>query len=332
MIGRKGVVLVGIPETGEILGAVSAPDFKPDLFTGRISANDWEAVINDPNKPLVNRYNTGLYPPGSIMKMITELALLQNSEFDPNKPYTCSGSYQFGDRVFGCWKIDGHGEVYLTNAISQSCDIYFYKTINNYDLDILSELFSSFGFGHPVGIDIEGELKGLIPTTDYMNNRYGKSGWSKGSLLNFCIGQGEILVTPMQVFNYTNILATKGNSFRPHFVKLNTLINNKPIDVEPKHWNRIISDMGQVVMSPSGTGKSANPSIENLKVFGKTGTAENPHGNDHAWFIGWMEKYNKKYSVVVLHENGGSGGSIAAPIAKNIFLELNNLMVLRDQL
>ncbi len=332
MVGKKGVVLVGIPETGEILGAVSAPDFEPDLFTGRISSNDWGVVINDPDRPLVNRFNTGLYPPGSIMKMITELALLQNSEFDPNKPYNCEGSYQFGDRVFGCWSIEGHGEVDLTNAISQSCDIYFYKTINNYDLDILSELFSSFGFGNPVGIDIEGELKGLIPTVDYMNNRYGKSGWSKGALLNFCIGQGEILVTPMQVFNYTNILATKGKSFRPHFVKLNASVHNKSMDIEPKHWNRIVSDMEQVVMNSSGTGKSANPLIKNLKVFGKTGTAENPHGNDHAWFIGWMEKYDKKFSVVVLHENGGSGGSIAAPVAKNIFTELNKLVVKRDQI
>jgi len=332
MIGKKGVVLVGIPKTGEILGAVSAPDFKPDLFTGRISANDWEAVINDPERPLVNRYNTGLYPPGSIMKMITELALLENYEFDPHKTYNCNGSYQFGDRVFGCWKIEGHGDIDLTNAISQSCDIYFYKTINYYDLDILSELFSSFGFGNPVGIDIEGELKGLIPTVDYMNDRYGKSGWSKGALLNFCIGQGEILVTPMQVFNYTNILATKGNSFRPHFVKLNTLIGNKSLDIDPKHWKRIISDMEQVVMNSNGTGKSANPNIKNIKVFGKTGTAENPHGNDHAWFIGWMEKHDKKYSVVVLHENGGSGGSIAAPVAKNIFIELNRLMVSRNQI
>ena len=151
-----------------------------------------------------------------------------------------------------------------------------------------------------------------------MNNRYGKSGWSKGALLNFCIGQGEILVTPMQVFNYVNNLATKGKSYRPHFVKLNTIIENKPIVIDQKHWNRIIYDMGQVVMNSGGTGRSANPNIENLKVFGKTGTAENPHGDDHAWFIGWMEKYNKKFSVVVLYENGGSGGSVAGPIAKKI--------------
>jgi penicillin-binding protein 2 len=332
MSGKKGVVLVGIPETGEILGAVSAPDFKPDLFTGRISENDWKAVINDPDKPLVNRYNTGLYPPGSIMKMITELALLQNPEFDSEKQYNCSGSYQFGDRVFGCWKIEGHGDVNLTNAISKSCDIYFYKTINYYDLNVLSKLFLSFGFGQPVGIDIEGEVKGLIPTVDYMNKRYGKSGWSKGALLNFCIGQGEILVTPMQVFNYVNILATKGKSFRPHFVKLNTLIDNKTVNVDEKHWNRIISDMEEVVMNSNGTGKSANPGINGIRVFGKTGTAENPHGNDHAWFIGWMENNDDKYSVVVLHENGGSGGSIAAPIAKNIFLELNNLRAIYNQI
>jgi penicillin-binding protein 2 len=329
MSDKKGVVIVGIPETGEILGAVSAPDFKPDLFTGRISENDWKSVLSDPDKPLVNRFNRGLYPPGSIVKMVTAAALLDNPNFDPHKTEECLGVYQFGDRVFGCWNTEGHGSINLTSAISKSCDIYFYKTIDYYNLDVLSEFFMEFGFGQPVGIDIEGELKGIVPTVDYMNKRYGRSGWSKGALLNFCIGQGEILVTPIQVFNYINLIATRGNASLPHFVRLNKLKKNKFINIKEEHWDRLTLDMKEVVMSPSGTGKNADPDITGLQLFGKTGTAENPHGDDHAWFIGWMELNGVRFSVVVLHENGGSGGTVAAPIARKIFENLvkeNNLI------
>jgi penicillin-binding protein 2 len=329
MSDKKGVVIVGIPETGEILGAVSAPDFKPDLFTGRISENDWKSVLSDPDKPLVNRFNRGLYPPGSIVKMVTAAALLDNQDFDPHKTEECLGAYQFGDRVFGCWNTEGHGSINLTSAISKSCDIYFYKTIDYYNLDVLSDFFMEFGFGQPVGIDIEGELKGIVPTVDYMNKRYGRSGWSKGALLNFCIGQGEILVTPIQVFNYINLIATRGNASLPHFVRLNKLKKNKFINIKEEHWDRLILDMKEVVMSPSGTGKNADPDITGLQLFGKTGTAENPHGDDHAWFIGWMELNGVRFSVVVLHENGGSGGTVAAPIARKIFENLvkeNNLI------
>ena len=322
MIERKGVIIVGIPETGEILGAVSSPDFKPDLFTGRISENDWKSVLNHPDKPLVNRFNRGLYPPGSIVKMVTEAALLNNPDFNPSSFQECKGVYQFGDRVFGCWYTDGHGNVDLTKAISNSCDIYFYKTIDYYDLNILSHFFKLFGFGEPVGIDIEGELKGIVPTKFYMNQRYGRSGWSKGALLNFCIGQGEILVTPMQVFNYINIISTRGSTGQPHFVKLNKPNKYYKINLKDEDWDQIIFDMRQVIIAQKGTGRAADPNIEGLKLFGKTGTAENPHGEDHAWFIGWIEKKSKKYSIVVLLENGGSGGSNAAPIAKEIFNKL----------
>jgi len=155
-----------------------------------------------------------------------------------------------------------------------------------------------------------------------MNNRYGRSGWSKGALLNFCIGQGEILVTPIQVFNYINLISTRGNTSLPHFVKLNKMKKNKTLDINEEHWDRIIFDMKEVVIASSGTGRNADPNINGLELYGKTGTAENPHGDDHAWFIGWMELNDLKFSVVVLSENGGSGGSVAAPIARKIFENL----------
>ena len=328
MEDKRGVILVGIPETGEILGAVSKPDFNPDLFTGRIMEKDWNNLINDKNKPLVNRFTQGLYPPGSIVKMITGAVLMDHQDFDPHMEQVCDGAYQYGDRVFGCWNTQGHGKVDLTSAIAQSCDIYFYRTIQYYDIDKLAKYFYNFGFGSIAGLDIEGEAKGTIPTKEYMDKRYGRFGWSTGALLNFSIGQGEILVTPIQVLNYTNILATRGNTFKPHLVRSDVLIENKDSLIPYEDWDRIIFDMGQVVSHQNGTGKNADPLINGVDVYGKTGTAENPHGEDHAWFIGWMSFLDNNYSIVVLLENAGSGGAVAAPIAKTVFnniISLNNM-------
>ena len=319
---RRGVIIVGIPETGEILGAVSAPDYKPDLFTGLILEDDWNSILYHPQKPLVNRFIQGLYPPGSIVKLITELVLLDHQDFDPHSEQICEGVYQFGDRVFACWYTTGHGSVNLTSAILQSCDIYFYKTIQYYEVDKLAQYFRLFGFGQQTGVDIVGELKGTVPTASYMNKRYGRFGWSKGALLNFCIGQGEILVTPMQVFNYINLLATRGQALRPHFVNTAQISENIKPNLNTETWDRIIFDMGQVITHKNGTGKRALPLIPGMKVYGKTGTAENPHGEDHAWFIGWMNYHEKNYSIVVLLENGGSGGGVAAPIAQEVFTDI----------
>ena len=270
-------------------------------------------------KPLINRFNQGLYPPGSIVKMITQSRLLQNQNFNPNEVYKCEGNYQFGDRLFGCWREKGHGDMNLSSAIINSCDIYFYKTINYYDLDMLSESFRMFGFGKITNVDILNESSGIVPSSRFMNQRYGNFGWSKGAVLNICIGQGEILVTPIQVLNFTNLLATNGSAGTPHFV----MVDNLPKNVEPKLnmeiWSQIKQDMENVIIHENGTGKIANPYLKNATVFGKTGTAENPHGKDHAWFIGWISFEREFYSVVVLMENAGSGGTKAAPIAKQVF-------------
>jgi len=324
MEGSRGVILVGIPETGEILGAVSAPDFKPDLFTGLMLEDEWQNILKHPDKPLINRFSQGLYPPGSIVKMITAITLLNNQEFDPEVKQICEGSYQFGDRVFGCWSNQGHGEMNLTSAMLNSCDVYFYKTTHYLDLDILSKTFRKFGFGQPSQIDISGESSGLVPTASFMNKRYGRYGWSKGALLNISIGQGELLVTPIQVFNYVNLLATRGIAQTPHFVRVDQLPKNIHPKLESNIWDRIVSDMRAVIVDEHGTGKSAQPNVPGFKVFGKTGTAENSHGESHAWFLGWAEHYDKKYSIVVLVENGGSGGTIAAPIAHQVFSHIIN--------
>jgi len=319
MMDRKGIVLVGHPESGEILSAVSSPDYSPDLFTGITTESEWTEIQKDPDRPLLNRYIQGTYPPASIVKMIMEAILLDQTDFDVNMTRHCSGSYQFGDRIFGCWLAEGHGDVNMTQAMAVSCDIYFYKTIRNCDIDQVYDMFVSFGFGKKTGIDIPNEVDGLVPNKKYMFNRYGRFGWSKGSLLNIAIGQGELLVTPIQVLNYVNLLATRGSSPVCHFVMTHNLPENVHPELPSNTWAQIISDMRSVITHDKGTGRKAQPEIKGMKIYGKTGTAENPHGDDHAWFIGWAEYLNEKYSLVILLENGGSGGSVAAPLAKIIF-------------
>ena len=322
MKNRKGVILVGLGDSGEILGAVSAPDFDPELFTGLILETTWNEIRNNPEKPLLNRFLQGMYPPGSIVKSVTQAALLEKADFDPNTFFHCDGSYQFGDRLFGCWWQEGHGELDLTGAMVNSCDIYFYKAVQYLELDQLAEMFIEFGFGEETQIDIPGEVYGLVPDKDYMNEKHGRYNWSKGALLNICIGQGEVLVTPIQVLNYLNLLATRGNAYRPHLVMIDEPPVNEIPTLKDETWDRIISDMRLVITDENGTGKNAEPDIPGMLVYGKTGTAENAHGESHAWFIGWAEYADQKYSVVILLENAGSGGKVAAPIAKMIFNEI----------
>ena len=322
MKNRKGVILVGLGDSGEILGAVSAPDFDPELFTGLILETTWNEIRNNPEKPLLNRFLQGMYPPGSIVKSVTQAALLEKADFDPNTFFLCDGSYQFGDRLFGCWWQEGHGELDLTGAMVNSCDIYFYKAVQYLELDQLAEMFIEFGFGEATQIDIPGEVYGLVPDKDYMNKKHGRYNWSKGALLNICIGQGEVLVTPIQVLNYLNLLATRGNAYRPHLVMVDEPPVNEIPTLKDETWDRIISDMRLIITDENGTGKNAEPDIPGMLVYGKTGTAENAHGESHAWFIGWAEYADQKYSVVILLENAGSGGKVAAPIAKMIFNEI----------
>lgn len=319
MIDRKGVVLVAHPESGEILSAVSSPDYSPDLFTGITTERDWAEIQKDPDRPLLNRYIQGTYPPASIVKMIMEAVLIENTDFDVDVTQHCSGSYQFGDRIFGCWKPEGHGDVNMTEAMVVSCDVYFYKAIRACKIDQLYDMFIAFGLGEKTSIDIPNEVEGLIPNNDYMYKRYGRFGWSKGSLLNFAIGQGELLVTPIQVLNYINLLATRGSSPVCHFVMVGNLPGNVHPELESTTWDRIINDMRAVINHGNGTGRKAQPEINGMEIFGKTGTAENPHGENHAWFIGWAEYLDEKYSIVILLENAGSGGGVAAPLAKIIF-------------
>lgn len=317
--GYRAVVLVSMPKTGEILSMVSKPDYPPDLFTGATTVDEWQNIISNPEKPLLNRITHGLYPPGSTLKMITAMILMEKGKINFSEKINCNGVYVLGDRQFHCWKEFGHGEMDIEQAITQSCNVYFYHVVQRLSIDEWANACAEFGFGETTEIDLASEAKGIVPNSSYMNKQYGRWGWSKGHLLNLSLGQGELVVTPIQMMQFINCLAMGGTAPALHLAKDKPAALHSVKRFSQQTWRRMEKYMRNVVSSAHGTGKRANPGIAGLTIAGKTGTAQNPHGEPHAWFIGYGEKDNKLISVVVLIENGGHGGVTAAPIARRVF-------------
>jgi len=309
----KGSLIALDPTTGEILAMASQPRFHPRSIR---DINAWRALQSDPAKPLLNRSMQGEYPPASVFKMITavaalDLGLLEPDEFrfDP-----CEGELAFGDRIFRCHKTGGCGELNLRGALIQSCDVFFYHLGREVGIENWSLYATLFGFGQATDIDIsgDGEARGLVPDRAYYEKRNGK--WYEGYMLNLAIGQGELLATPLQVARYVAALAS-GQLVNPH-IFMDTPTTHSPLPVGATTLAAIRSMMEDVVGRPTGTGRHAQ--LPEVSVAGKTGTAQNSHGNDHAWFVAFAPVESPRIAVAVLVENGGGGGSVAAPIAKKI--------------
>ena len=329
---QKGIVLVSDVDTGDILTMVSNPSYSLDIYRGETSDGAWNSLLSDENKPIINRTISGLYPPGSSFKLITAFNLIEDGLLDPEDNLMCTGSYTppGSSNTFNCWKEDGHGLVDLNKAIAQSCNVYFYETVQLIKLAEWTNTAKIFGFNFKTDVDLPNELIGQIPDKEFFINTYGRWGWSeRGVLLNLTLGQGDILVTPLQSLRYINHIASKGKTAK---LKLNA---NKEIEYyeninfSEQTWQRVNDGLYDVVNSDSGSGWRAKQKSE-VKLFGKTSTAENPHGEPHAWFNGFFDHNGKTYSIVVLIENGGGGGAVASPIAGKIvsfFTDLEKEMV-----
>ncbi|MCK4579023.1 MAG: penicillin-binding protein 2 [Candidatus Marinimicrobia bacterium] len=325
MEGRRGALILMDPDDGTIFTYVSAPDYVLAPFIGPISPSLWEYWREHPDKVLLNRPADGLYPPGSTFKLIAAAAALAGGVIDPDATILCEGVYPFGDRNFHCNVWPGHGDVDLTAALRVSCNIYFYKLIQQIGFKAWVEMAKKFGFGEATGFDIGQESTGLVPTPDYMDRKYADEGWTAGHLLNLVLGQGDLLVTPLQITRMTAAIANGGRLVHP------TLIINAnqrstssgSIDLPDHVWEHLQNSMYQVVNGHRGTGFRAN--IPGAQVFGKTGTAENPHGDGHSWFTGYMvTPTGKRVVITVLVELGGLGSRVAAPLAGQVlqaFLE-----------
>ena len=311
----RGSLVAMDPNNGEILAIVSKPGFHPRSIR---NLRQWRTLQGDTSNPLLNRSIQGEYPPASVFKMITAIAGLETGLIDSEtaRYRSCRGRLKFGDRVFRCHKATGCGRLSLRGALIRSCDVYFYQLGRKVGITNWSRYSRMLGFGQPTGIDIaaggDGEAAGLVTNRSYYKERYGH--WAEGYMLNLTIGQGETSVTPVQIARYVSALAV-GKLPRPHVLK-NTAPESTPVQISAQTLKTIRSIMLDVVEDPYGTGKRAR--VEGVRVAGKTGTAQNSHGEDHAWFTALAPAHHPEIVVAVVVENAGHGGAVAAPIAGRV--------------
>jgi len=335
-----GAIVAMDPRTGGVLAMTSYPSYDANIFSSVIPESLWTAISTDTTHPLLNRPLSGQYPPGSTVKFITVGAALEEHLITPNtllKP--CLGGYRFGNRVFHCWELRGHGAVTAVHSLEQSCDIFMYQLGQKLGVDLLSEYFDKCGFGQKTGIDIPGEVAGLNPNSAYYDERYGKNKWTMGLVLNNSIGQGELLSTPVQLAQFFCGLANNGVVYRPHVVKKVTYSSGEVTQTVPEEVFRLpfspstmqvlLEGLRLVVEGEHGTARSLrNP---DYTIGGKTGTAQNPHGLEHSLFIGVAPLEAPEIVVCAVVENAGHGSVVAAPVVGQIIRAYMLKKLARDE-
>ena len=331
LMNRKVGSLVAIePSTGEILTLVSSPGIDVDQLAN--IGQHYKSISTDPYKPMFNRAVQASYPPGSVFKLVNGLIGLEEGVFTPNTQYPCSMGYHFGRNKLGCHAHKS--PLNFEESIMMSCNAYYCYVLRallenpKYDsideaMDKWNEYVKSFGFGQKLGSDFPSELGGNIPDSKYYNRVYNKGGWKATTVISLSIGQGEIGCTPLHLANLCATIANRGFYYTPHIIK-----DSENVTIDPKykeknytmvdttHFHKVIGGMYRAVNSGYGSGGTASvAAVEGLDICGKTGTAQNPHGNDHSVFICFAPKDNPKIAVAAYVENGGFGATWAAPIA-----------------
>jgi len=342
MENKEGSVIVMNPNNGEVLALVSAPGYDINLFTKSISSTDYNKLLKNPRKPLINRAINGQYPPGSTLKPFVGLIALEEGIVDSNKFVSCSGAYLLNNhkRPFKCWKKEGHGSTDLSYALTQSCDVFFYRIAELTGIDLISDKIYKYGFGQKTYIDLYNESKGLVPDRDW-KYKIKQQPWFPGETLNVGIGQGYFLATPLQLTLATSSLATAGKTFTPHLLKQVRDSKTDKIDMYDYQNNKFITSYPNLdyldivhhamwrVTNERGVGTASQmKKIKNIEIAGKTGTAQVysldkgktdiKELQDHALFISYAPFEDPEIVVTVIVEHGGGGSSVAAPIARDV--------------
>ncbi len=338
--GREGVVVALDPASGEILALASFPTFDPNRFITRFTPTEWSQLTNDPLSPLENRAIRGLYAPGSIFKLVMSLGGLDFGYVTPETSVYCSGATQIYGAVRHCWFAPGHGSMNLSDAIKNSCNIYFYTLGRRMGVDLIALAAGRLGLGQKTGVDLTGEKEGLVPSSEW-KTRTLKTPWYPGETISVAIGQGQLQVTPLQVAALTAMVAERGRRKRPHLF-LSAPAGGKGVSADtegagaaaelpfkPSAFESVIAGMWRSV-NDGGTGNGAF--VEGLDVCGKTGSTQvvsresaerlSRAGREiktHSWFSGFAPRDNPRIVVTVLVEYGGGGGATAAPVARRIF-------------
>ncbi|MFP4048503.1 MAG: penicillin-binding protein 2 [Desulfovermiculus sp.] len=332
---HSGAVVVMEPNSGQILSLVSKTGYNNNLFVQGLSTEKWKSLLRDSSLPLQNRVTQACYPPGSVFKLAIASCALDRSSITPSTTFYCPGRYRLGNGVFRCWKREGHGRLDLQEAISQSCDVYFYKVGEQLGISRISQFALESGFGQPTGINLPNESKGLIPDKEWKRRRFGQS-WQGGETIITSIGQGYVSTTPLQIARYISAFVNGGHFLRPQ-LELNASPEEQGrLSLKDKHRQFITQSMIHTVESKRGTARRLR--MQNATIGAKTGTAQvvrlsEEHEDkdteeipyllrDHAWMASFGSKGDNTYVVVVLVEHGGSGSSTAGPIVKDIYEHL----------
>jgi penicillin-binding protein 2 len=337
-VNNSGAVGVVDLQTGGILAMVSKPDFNPEVFSQEMEKEQWLALSNDPQKPLQNKFLQGIYSPGSIFKIIMALAGLQEKIISPATAVHCSGSQDFYGREFHCWNLGGHGSMNVISALQNSCNIFFYNLGKRLDIDTIARYARIMGLGNESGLDMANESAGLVPSRAWKMKSF-KQRWFPGETISVAIGHGSLSVTPVQLLKMVATVALRGRmpklhllqriekngkivaEFRPEFT---------PVPIATEYFQVVVEGLFRVV-NDEGTGRTA--AIAGLDICGKTGTSQiiakdNPRYKTltkekrfmpNSWFVSFAPKNNPRLAMVVLIENGGDAGVIAAPLAAQIY-------------
>jgi penicillin-binding protein 2 len=339
---HRGAVVAIDPRSGGVLALVSNPSFDPNLFVEGIGSADYQALRDSSDKPLFDRAIRGQYPPGSTVKPFVALGGLETGTTGLTETKWCPGFYQLPGNAhkYRCWKRWGHGSVALEKAIVQSCDVYFYRLSHDIGIDRLHDFLGGFGFGERTGVDIAGELGGLLPSKEW-KRRVRNQPWFPGETLIMGIGQGSYLTTPLQLAAATAALAARGRFVQPRVVRATEVPGSeaereipavvRQLTLSARNLDAVIESMRKVVESKRGTARRIR--TDAYSIAGKTGTAQvftlrqkeryresevAEHMRDHALFVAFAPVEDPRIAVAVIVENGGHGGSTAAPIARQV--------------
>lgn len=331
------------PRNGEVLAMVSSPAFNPNVYSRRFTPDVYKTILSNPFKIELNRAIQGLYSPGSVFKVVMAMAGLSEGVVSPDTNFGCGGSGVFFGRRFRCWKREGHGSVDVARALKVSCDIYFYQTGARLGVDKIKDYANKLTFGEISHIDLDGERAGLVPSTEWAREKQNRK-WYPSETISVSIGQGPLIVTPLQVANMTAAVANGGKVFQPHVVRYVDRVQTDgsykrfrvpsrvihQVELSPQALAQVRQGLWDVVNAPGGTGSNAR--VEGLDVAGKTGSVQVIAYSgwikasslpfkyrDHAWFASFAPANNPQMVVVVFVEHGGAGGADAAPLARLLF-------------
>jgi len=342
LLGESAAAVILNPKNGDILAMASAPTFDPNKFVRGISSKDYQALLDDPYRPLPDKASQGVYPPGSTFKMVTALAALEDGLISVDDTYTCNGHVEVSGRRFHCWSRRGHGKVNLVRSLRESCDVYYYELCQEVGIERIAAMARRLGLGAAYDLPLLSVAEGRVPTREWKRRSRGVN-WVIGDTLNATIGQGFVLSSPLQLAVMTARLGT-GTRVMPRLIRAidgieQPIEGGEDLGFDPRHLAAIRQGMYEVTNHERGTAISSRVVAEGLRIAGKTGTSqvrnitteERDDGvtsnadlpwdrRDHALFVGYAPHEAPDVAVAVVVEHGGGGSTVAAPIARDLLL------------